>query len=140
MTSRIRRLVKCAAFAGALALTVAAVSTTPAYSYGKATWQTALTGTFIFPGSGTGIGFWGWCDFAGGVTSGPDADCQIAEYFHLPSGTGWTCQLSIDGSWTQGPEVFDPESRLVIITCGGHFDWHTRQYAENIVAFAERVS
>jgi hypothetical protein len=37
------------------------------------------------------------------------------------------------------PEVFDPESRLVIITCGGHFDWHTRQYAENIVAFAERV-
>ena len=31
-------------------------------------------------------------------------------------------------------------SRLVIITCGGHFDWHTRQYAENIVAFAERVS
>ena len=38
------------------------------------------------------------------------------------------------------PEVFDPESRLVIITCGGHFDWHTRQYAENIVAFAERVS
>lgn len=38
------------------------------------------------------------------------------------------------------PEVFDPESRLVIITCGGHFDWHTRQYAQNIVAFAERVS
>ena len=26
------------------------------------------------------------------------------------------------------------------VTCGGHFDWHTRQYAENIVAFAERVS
>jgi hypothetical protein len=38
------------------------------------------------------------------------------------------------------PEVFDPESRLVIITCGGHFDWHTRQYAENIVAFAEPLS
>ena len=38
------------------------------------------------------------------------------------------------------PEVFDPESRLVIITCGGYFDWHTRQYAQNIVAFAERVS
>jgi len=37
-------------------------------------------------------------------------------------------------------EVFEPESRLVIITCGGHFDWHTRQYAENIVAFAERLS
>ena len=37
-------------------------------------------------------------------------------------------------------EVFDPESRLVIITCGGHFDWHTRQYADNIVAFAESLS
>jgi len=50
------------------------------------------------------------------VTSGDDADCQIAEYFHFPAGTGWTCQLSIDGSWTQGPEDFDPTSITFHVT------------------------
>jgi hypothetical protein len=110
MTSRFRRLLVCASITGALALAVSGISASPALSYGKATWQTALTGTFVFPATGVGIGFWGWCDFAGGVTSGPDADCQIAEYFHLPAGTGWTCELSIDGSWVQSPEVFDPTS------------------------------
>jgi hypothetical protein len=106
MSSRVR----CVALLAALACAVACTCATSAYGYGKATWQTALTGTFVFPSTGVGLGFWGWCDFAGGQTAGPDADCQLAEYLHLPNGSGWTCQLSIDGSWTTGPEVFDPSS------------------------------
>ena len=106
-----RRLLLVASVVGVLACAVVATS---AFAYGKATWQTALTGTFTFPASDffglTGEGFWGWCDFAGGLTSGDDADCQIAEYMHSAAGSGWTCQLSIDGSWTQGPEDFDPTS------------------------------
>lgn len=36
------------------------------------------------------------------------------------------------------PEVFatDGQPRLVLITCGGAFDQRTRQYADNIVAYA----
>ncbi len=37
------------------------------------------------------------------------------------------------------PEVFHPASRLVIITCGGHFDRRTLQYVDNIVAYADPV-
>ena len=36
-------------------------------------------------------------------------------------------------------DVFRPAARLVIITCGGHFDRHTLQYVDNIVAYAEPV-
>lgn len=43
------------------------------------------------------------------MTSGDDADCQIAEYMHSPSGTGWTCELSIEGtSWDQSVGFFFP--------------------------------
>jgi len=110
MLSRTRRLLLVASLVGVLACAVVGTSATPALGYGKATWQTAFTGTFTFPTTGFGAGFWGWCDFAGGVTAGDDADCEIAEYFHFQAGTGWTCELSIDGSWVQGPEVFDPSS------------------------------
>ena len=34
-------------------------------------------------------------------------------------------------------EVFRPSARLVIITCGGHFDRHRLQYDDNIVAYAD---
>ncbi len=37
-------------------------------------------------------------------------------------------------------DVFRPAARLVIITCGGHFDRHTLQYVDNIVAYAEPVA
>jgi succinate dehydrogenase hydrophobic anchor subunit len=53
MPSRATRLVLAALVAGLLAFVVAA----PASSYGKATWQTALNGTFNFPGAGTALGF-----------------------------------------------------------------------------------
>lgn len=98
MSAHLRRATALAAVLVCVAL---AATASPALGYGKATWQTALTGTFVFPTSGVGLGFWGWCDFGGGTqTAGTDADCQLAEYLHLPSGSGWTCQLSVDGtSW-----------------------------------------
>src|SRR5437667_10662458 len=99
MFLRTRRLLLIASVVGVLACAVVATTATPALGYGKATWQTALTGTFVYPTTGFGVGFWGWCDFAGGVTAGDDSDCQVAEYLHLQAGTGWTCRLSIDGSW-----------------------------------------
>lgn len=39
------------------------------------------------------------------------------------------------------PDVFRPSAtpRLVIITCGGHFDRRTLQYVDNVVAYAEPV-
>lgn len=103
-----RRLLLVASVVGVFACAIVATSATPAFAYGKATWQATLNGTFTFPGSGFGLGFWGWCDFAGGLTAGDDADCQIAEYMHAPAGGGWTCQLDIDGSWTTSPESFPP--------------------------------
>lgn len=76
-------------------------------AYGKANWQTTLHGTFNFPTTGNSFGFWGWCDFAGGVTSGNDADCQLEEYVHAPAGSGWNCHLDIDGtSWDQSIQNF----------------------------------
>src|SRR5215469_7209814 len=96
--------------AGVIALCAMASVTILAPSasgYGKANWQTTLVGTFNFPATGNSLGFWGWCDFAGGVSSGDDADCQIAEYMHFPAGSGWTCELNISGtSWDQGPSFF----------------------------------
>lgn len=90
-----------------LAVAVLAVSAAPASAYGKATWQAAMTGTFVYPGTGGGFGFWGWCDFAGGITSGNDADCQVAEYLHAHGGSGWTCELTVDAtSWDESVSAF----------------------------------
>jgi hypothetical protein len=107
MRSRTRRLLVVASLAGVLTCMVVSALATPALGYGKANWQTALTGTFVLPGTGTSEGFWGWCDFAGGVASGDDADCELSEYYHLPGGAGWTCELSIDAtSWDQSVQNF----------------------------------
>lgn len=107
MWNRLRRVLLMPSVVVVLAGAVAAVSAAPARAYGKATWQTALTGTFNFPTTGSSLGFWGWCDFAGGVTSGNDADCEIAEYMHAPAGSGWTCELSVDAtSWDQSIDIF----------------------------------
>jgi hypothetical protein len=107
MFGHLRRAFLVLSVAGVLAGAAGVVSAAPAHAYGKAAWQAALTGTFNFPGTGFSEGFWGWCDFAGGVASGDDADCQLAEYFHEPGGAGWTCELSIDGtSWDQSIQNF----------------------------------
>jgi hypothetical protein len=111
MSRSMRRALLVLSVAAVLAAAVVAFSAGPALSYGKATWQTALTGTFEFPGTSFGFGFWGWCDFAGGITSGDDADCQIAEYFHNPPpgmGPAFTCELSINATfWDESGSTFE---------------------------------
>jgi hypothetical protein len=80
---------------GLLAVAVIAASATPAFAYGRANWQVTFNGTATIPGGG-GFGFWGWCDFGGGVTSGNTGDCELAQYLH----PGFTCHVSIDiSSW-----------------------------------------
>jgi len=109
MRSRTRRLLVVASLVAVVVCVVVAASAMPAFGYGKATWQATLNGTFVNPGTGTSEGFWGWCDFVGSnsVSSGDDADCQLAEYLHLPGGAGWTCQLAISGtSWDQSVQNF----------------------------------
>ena len=92
------------------ALVVALVSSThsrPALAYGKENWQIGFAGTGVFPGTGVGFGFWGWCTFGGGVTSGTNGDCQFAQYAHLPAGSGFTCHESLDiTSWDGSSGMF----------------------------------
>ena len=100
-----RRLVLLVAIAAAAA--VVASSASPAFSYGRANWQVTANGTGVIPGTGIGFGFWGWCEFAGGVSSGNDGDCQFAQYEHLPAGSGFTCHISLDiTSWTTAGGTF----------------------------------
>ncbi len=94
------------------ALAVALVSSAhshPARAYGKANWQVTFSGTFVTPGSGGG-GFWGWCDFAGGIFSGNDGDCQFSQYQHAPVGSGipsFNCEVSLDNiSWDASGGTF----------------------------------
>jgi hypothetical protein len=87
-----------------LGLLVAAMlgvsAASPALAYGAENWQLGFAGTGVAPSTGFGFGFWGWCTFGGGVTSGNNGDCQFAQYFHAPSGSGFTCQESLDiTSW-----------------------------------------
>jgi hypothetical protein len=96
MFRRFRRAVLVLSVAGVLAGAVAATSAAPAMAYGKANWQVTFAGTGIIPSTGLGFGFWGWCDFAGGVTSGTSGDCQYSQYFHAHAGGGFTCQESVD--------------------------------------------
>ena len=121
-SSRLRRVLLVLSVVGILAGAVAAVSASPALAYGKANWQAALTGTFTFPKISPvfGLGFWGWCDFAGGVTSGDDADCEIAEYFHNPPpefAPAFTCELSIEATaWDESGLTFDGSAPAFAVT------------------------
>ncbi len=81
-------------------------ATAPAQAYGAENWQLGFAGTGVAPSTGFGFGFWGWCTFGGGVTSGNNGDCQFAQYLHSPSG-GFTCQESIDvTSWDASGGTF----------------------------------
>jgi hypothetical protein len=110
MFTRIRTAVVACAAGAVLTAAIAAVATaTPAMAYGKANWQTTFAGTATFPSTGNSFGFWGWCDFAGGVASGNSGDCQLAQYVHAPagSGSGFTCHESIDlTAWTTTTGTF----------------------------------
>ncbi len=91
---------------GLLALLAAA----PAQAYGQANWQIGFAGTGTAPASLTGstaagAGFWGWCEFAGGTSSGNSGDCEFAQYFHSSAG-GFTCQESLDiTKWEISPSA-----------------------------------
>ena len=123
MRNLIRRLL---VGGSALVLTVGmAVGATPSASaYGAANWQLTFAGTGVFPSTGIGFGFWGWCDLAGGTTfnsagqatSGTSGDCQFSEYSHnVPGFPSVTCGISFnlmpeDGSpaWTQAQSRIIP--------------------------------
>jgi hypothetical protein len=107
MFGSIRRAAVTLFTAGALTTVLLGVFTaSPASAYGKANWQVTFAGTATTPGNG-GFGFWGWCDFAGGVTSGNSGDCQFAQYVHAPGGSGFTCHVSVDiTSWTNAGPTF----------------------------------
>jgi len=80
---------------------------TPALAYGAENWQVTFAGTGVAPGTGQGSGFWGWCAFGGGVTSGTDGDCETSQYVHAPSGSGFTCEVSIDiTAWDRSGGTF----------------------------------
>jgi hypothetical protein len=111
MVNGIRRLlVVGSGLALTIALTVAAAG--PAGAYGKANWQVAFSGNSNnTSGGGGSSGFWGWCDFAGGVTSGTDADCSVNNYFFSGGGasTGFLVSERIHGtSWDMEPTLFNP--------------------------------
>jgi hypothetical protein len=78
-----------------------------ALAYGNNTqWQLGFAGTLTAPSTGFGFGFWGWCAFGGGVTSGNTGDCQVSQYFHSPSGRV-TCEQDINiTSWTGAGGTF----------------------------------
>jgi hypothetical protein len=92
-----------------LATLVSVSAATSASAYGAANWQLAFSGTITQPGVG-GLGFWGWCDFAGGTsftasglaTAGTSGDCQYAVYVHNALVSA-TCHESLDlTGWTIG--------------------------------------
>jgi hypothetical protein len=90
-----------------LAVMLGVSAATPALAYGPENWQIGFAGTGVFPSTGFGFGFWGWCAFGGGVASGNTGDCQFAQYFHAPSGGGFTCQESLDiTSWSGSGGTF----------------------------------
>lgn len=111
MSESFRKLVLAVGISAIAVCAVVGASATPAFGYRKATWQATLTGTFNYPGTGDSFGFWGWCDFAGGITSGDDANCQISEYSHgmtIFGSTPFNCELSIDAtSWDESGSTFD---------------------------------
>ncbi len=83
---------------------------TPALAYGAENYQVGFAGTGVAPGTGSGLGFWGWCAFGGGTgtlpTSGTTGDCNYAFYVHTSSG-GVTCEQSVDlTSWTIKASAF----------------------------------
>jgi hypothetical protein len=86
------------------------VPSTSARAYGAATWQVAFSGNFNNATAGGGSsGFWGWCDFAGGVQSGDDADCSVSNYFFQGGGasTGFSVTERIQGTaWDVEPTTF----------------------------------
>jgi hypothetical protein len=96
MVRRIKLAVMAMCAGGLVMAGATAVAATPASAYGKANWQVTFAGTATAPSTGTAFGFWGWCDLAGGVSSGNAGDCEFAQYVHTPAGSGFTCHENLD--------------------------------------------
>jgi hypothetical protein len=95
-----------AAMTVSIALITVTAGSAGAYGGGPANWQIGFAGTGVFPGTGFGFGFWGWCAFSGGVSSGNGGDCQVSQYLHTPSGNV-ACEQSINiSSWHVSPVPF----------------------------------
>src|SRR5712692_5103301 len=77
-----KRSIKIAASVPLILLAFAALAAAPAHAYGAAQWQVTFSFTCNAQAC-AGLGFWGWCDFAGSSTnglSGTSGDCQITNY------------------------------------------------------------
>jgi hypothetical protein len=92
-------------------LLLATSSSVGAYGGGPANWQIGFAGTIVVPGLGNS-GFWGWCQLSNAFDSsnpmaGTSGDCQVANYFHLPSGgVSLECHVSVDvTSWGPAPGI-----------------------------------
>lgn len=105
MFKRVKTTLAACAAGAVVTATVALVATaSPAMAYGKANWQTTFAATATVPGTGNGFGFWGWCDFAGGVTSGTSGDCQVTQYSHTHTGNSFTCHENVNlTTWSIAP-------------------------------------
>ena len=89
-----------------IGLLIATSSSVGAYGGGPANWQIGFAGTAVFPTTGVGFGFWGWCEFTGGVVAGNSGDCQVSQYVHSPSGNV-NCEQSINvNAWTAASGTF----------------------------------
>lgn len=113
MFGRGRRAALALSGAALVSAGMAAVSANPVGAAEPANWQVAFAGTGVTPGS-AGFGFWGWCDFAGGVTSGNAGNCDFAQYFHAPGGRGLTCQEDFNiTSWDASGGTFVVDAATV---------------------------
>jgi hypothetical protein len=102
-----RRVIPRSLLGLGVATLLGVVAATPVVAYGPENYQLGFAGTAVAPGSGFGVGFWGWCAFGGGTgtlpTSGNNGDCNYALYIHTSSG-GITCEQSVDvTSWAITP-------------------------------------
>ena len=112
-----RRLLAIGLVAVLLVATLALFAAAPTLAYGAENWQIGVAGTGVAPSTGQGFGFWGWCTFGGGVTSGTNGDCQFAQYVHLPAGGGFTCHESLDiTAWDASGGTFVITAATVTVT------------------------
>ncbi len=114
-----RRVLRPAVAFGSAAILAASLVFAAAGSvaaYGRANWQVTFAATGTAPSTGFGLGFWGWCDFAGGVASGNSGDCEVSQYFHAPAGNGFTCLENVNVTlWSGTGGTFVIEAATITV-------------------------
>ncbi len=93
-----------------ITLATAIVVAPRARAYGTSNWQVAFSGNFNNKSAGgNNTGFWGWCAFSGGVSSGAEANCKFTEYIFNATGanSGALFTFTIKGTaWDMKPTTF----------------------------------